>query len=181
MEAWRSVESELPAWRGFWDLLEHAVRDPLDPLSSQKIATFAEEHRIEAQLVMRALHVCDLVLGGAATYRLSMEDLRHDLMILSNGTMAAFHQDFLRLYESLGPYLQARLAEATLSDHGKLLVGLDWRVDTVTASDRCAHLDTTVIFLTLRFREGDGMDRITLQLTPQSIRGLKGFIDRFAS
>ena len=59
-------------------------------------------------------------------------------------------------------------------------MGIDWRVDNVTASDRGAKLDTTVVLLTLRYRENNRVERISLQLTPEAIRELKSFSDRFS-
>ena len=51
--------------------------------------------------------------------------------------------------------------------------------DTVSASDRGADLQTSVIFLTLRYRDGDEPGRITFQLTPQALSQLRGFMGRF--
>jgi len=52
-------------------------------------------------------------------------------------------------------------------------------VDNVTASDRGAKLNTTVVLLTLRYRDGNREERITFQLTPDAVRELKLFCDRF--
>ena len=61
------------------------------------------------------------------------------------------------------------------------LIGLDWRVDRVSASSRAARLDTDVIYLTLRYREGDSVDRVTLQLSTKGVRDLRAFLQRFES
>jgi len=72
------------------------------------------------------------------------------------------------------------IIQESLADHGKVLVGIDWREDNVTASDRGAKLNTTVVLLTLRYRENNRVERITLQLTPEAMKELKLFCDRFA-
>jgi hypothetical protein len=60
-------------------------------------------------------------------------------------------------------------------------VGLDWRLDSVTASDRGVQLDSSVVLLTVRYRDCDSLKRLTLQLTSDSLRQLKTFVDRFGN
>jgi hypothetical protein len=43
----------------------------------------------------------------------------------------------------------------TLTDHGKLLVGVDWRVDSMLNSHRGQSVPSPVTMVTLRYVEGD--------------------------
>lgn len=179
LAAWRQV-LHLPeaARSGFWDLLTAAVLEPLDPSAGERIAAFATESGVQRDELLQALQICDLLLGGGATHDLAPEDLRGDLAVLSGGPMP-LHDELARRYASVRPTLRARLVEAALADHGKVLIGIDWRVDNVTASGR-GHIAATVVLMTLRYREGDEVGRVTLQMTPESIGALKAFADRFS-
>ena len=79
-------------------------------------------------------------------------------------------------YDALKKPLRAEILEATLFDHGKVLVGIDWRIDRVTASDRGQNLDLPLALLTLHHREGhkertrDG--KTTLYLHADALREL---------
>ena len=104
--------------------------------------------------------------------------MKQDLIALSDGDTPLV-AEFQKYFMATKQMLRNRLTEITLADHGKLLTGLDWRVDNVTASDRGTQLNATVVYLTLHYREGDNQDRVSLQLTPEYIKHLKAFTDRF--
>lgn len=179
LDAWGQV-LRLPdaARAGFWGLLTAAVLEPLDPRAGERITAFANESGVERDKLLQALQVCDLLLGGGATHDVSADDLHRDLIALSGGSMS-LHDDFVRQYATVRPVLRARLVEQALADHGKVLIGLDWRVDNVTASGR-GQIATTVVMMTFRYREGDEFGRVTVQMTPDSIKALKAFADRFS-
>lgn len=168
------------ARQGFWDLLGLAVVEPGDPGHQERLEAFCRDQEMAMATVLQALQACDFLLGSATTLNLASEALRQDLTVLSEKPIPLV-DEFLGRYESAKPLLRTRLMEATLADHGKLLTGLDWRVDNVTASDRGAQLNATVVYLTLRYRDGDDQNRVTFQLTPEALKKLRAFTDRFGT
>ena len=68
--------------------------------------------------------------------------------------------------------MRQEVLQGTLADHGKLLLGVDWRLDSVQASNRGSKMRVPVALLTLRFREGEQTQRITLQVLPETLREL---------
>jgi COMM domain len=163
---------------GFWELLGSIVMEPNDPSYQERLETFCQTNKLEHPAVMRALQACDFLLRGATALNLDSDLFRQDLMALSN-SVEIVPDELLERYQSVQPHLRNRLVESTLTDHGKVLSGLDWRVDNVLSSDRGAQLNSTVVYLTLRYQDGDDLDRITLQLTPSALQQLKAFTDRF--
>ncbi len=79
----------------------------------------------------------------------------------------------LASYETVREPLRREIIKAAVADHGKLLVGIHWRMDTIQASERGAKLRTTVAMLTLHYREGAEAGRITLQVLPDMMGELK--------
>ena len=181
VEGWRGlIRFPEESYPGFWELLGAVVMEPEDPHYQSKLESFCQDQKLELQPVLRALQACDFLLASATTINLDPKLFLKDLTTLSNGETSV-PDDLLNHYQAALPHLRNRLIEATLADHGKLLTGLDWRVDNVTTSDRGTQLNSTVIYLTLRYREGDNQDRLTLQLTPAGMKQLKAFTDRFGA
>ena len=56
-----------------------------------------------------------------------------------------------------------------------------WRVDTIEASERGVKLRLPVAMLTLHYREGSEVGRITLQVLPDMMGELKGICERVLS
>ncbi|MFH1844615.1 MAG: COMM domain-containing protein [bacterium] len=166
--------------REFWELLGAVVMAPADPDNQARLEAFCDANELERDTVFGAIQACDFLLGNATALNLEPDGLRQDLTALSGG-QTAVATEFQDRYQAAKPLLRNRLMEATLSDHGKLLTGLDWRVDNVTASDRGAQLNATVVYLTMRYRDGENQDRVTFQLTPEALKQLKAFTDRFGS
>jgi len=129
--------------------------------------------------VVSAMRGCDFLLRQACALDVDTEAFRQDLSALSEGDEQGV-EVIVSQYDGAKAELRKVIVQESLADHGKVLVGIDWRVDNVTASDRGAELNTTVVLLTLRYRENNRVERITLQLTPEAIRELKLFSDRFS-
>ena len=164
--------------RSFWNLLTPALQEPNNPRNHERLKRFCKEHKLTEEDVVNALQSCIFLLHQASSANLGEDFFRQDLMALSGDDPEA-PRIILSRYENAKASFRDAIVEGTIVDHGKVLVGLDWRLDNVTASDRGTQLNTSVIFLTLRYREGDRIDRLTLQFTPQALRELKNFTDRF--
>ncbi|UCE34444.1 MAG: hypothetical protein JSV55_10800 [Deltaproteobacteria bacterium] len=180
VEGWRQF-LQLPeqARKGFWDVLFRALLEPANPANKQRIEAFSREHGLEEENVVSAMRGCDLLLRQACALDMDTASFRQDLVALSEEDEQSA-EFILSQYDEAKTDLRKFIIQESLADHGKVLVGIDWRVDKVTASDRGAKLNTTVVLLTLRYRDGTRLERITLQLTPDAIRELKSFSDRFS-
>ncbi|MBN2516431.1 MAG: hypothetical protein JXC33_10425 [Deltaproteobacteria bacterium] len=166
------------ARNGFLSLLAPAMMEPADPENRQRIATFCTGHGLAEEDVIAALRSCDFLLRQASILDLDTDTFQQDLADLSGGDPKAAGP-VLANYSVAKADLRLQIVRETLADHGKVLVGLDWRVDNITASDRGARLNSDVVFLTLRYRDGKRVERITLQLTPEAVKELKHFCEKF--
>jgi hypothetical protein len=164
----------------FLSLLAPAMMEPADPENKMRIGTFSNGHGLVEEDVIAALRSCDFLLRQASMLDLDADAFQQDLVELSGGDSQAAGP-VLANYNAAKADLRHQIIRETLADHGKVLIGLDWRVDNVTASDRGVRLNSDVVFLTLRYREGNKVERITLQLTPKVVKELKNFCERFTS
>jgi len=167
-----------PAKRAIWNLLAPALEAPGSPRAEASLDAFRREHSLEPAATVAAVQGVLFLLRHASALNLPLEAFRQDLAALCAND-AEIQRVLLARCEATRAALRSELLEATLADHGKVFAGLDWRLDTVSTSDRAVDLGAGIIFLTLRYREGDRLDRLTLQLTPAALRELKAFADRF--
>ncbi len=164
---------------GFWSLLGIALMEPGNPKFHERLEAFCREHALAEKHAVAAIKACDVLLRQASALDLDRERFAEDLAALSDGEQEG-PEILLSQYEAVKLELRRRILEGSLADHGKVFVGLDWRVDTVASSDRGAGINADVILLTLRYREGERLERITLQLTPESLKELKLFTERIS-
>ena len=167
------------AINNFWSILWPALMQPANPNNRQRIESFCGDYGLKENNVVAALRGCDFLMRQAAALDMDAAQFRQDLAALSEGDEQG-GEVILSQYEGAKADLRKAIIQESLADHGKVLVGIDWRVDNVTASDRGANLNTTTVLLTLRYRDANRTERITLQLTPEGMKELKLFCDRFA-
>jgi hypothetical protein len=180
VEGWRQfLRFPEQVRKGFWGVLFPALLEPANPSNKQRVESFSREYGLEEEAVVSAMRGCDFLLRQAGALDMDAAAFRQDLAALSEGDEQGA-EVILSQYDGAKADLRKQIIQESLADHGKVLVGIDWRVDNVTASDRGAKLNTTVVLLTLRYRENNRVERITLQLTPEAIRELKLFSDRFS-
>ena len=162
----------------FWGILRPALMQPANPNNRQRIESFSGDYGLKEKDVAAALRSCDFLLRQAAALNMDEAPFRQDLAALSEGDEQGA-EVVLSQYEEAKAELRKAIIQESLADHGNVLVGIDWRVDNVTASDRGTNLNTAVVLLTLRYRDANRTERITLQLTPEGMKELKRFCDRF--
>lgn len=169
-----SVQEEI------WELVSDGLIHPTSRSFRARFDTFREEHDLEEDTLRGALQACGLLLSQSAALDMNSDQVRADLTDLSENRQNGWGP-LLSCYESLKTELRETMVFGSLSDHGKVLTGLDWRVDRVASSNRAAQLGTDVVYLTLRYQEGEEEGRITLQISSQGILDLKAFMARFGS
>ena len=181
VEGWQQfLKFPKQAWGGFSVLLSPALIDPTSPVTDQLAETFCNENGLAKENLVAAVRSCDFLLKHASALNLEPSQFEKDLTALS-GDQKDAAQVVASRYEKLKPQLRQSTFIESLADHGKVLVGLNWRVDQISASDRGTKLDTSVIFLTLRYRDGKELERFTVQLTRETLNDLKRFCDRFTT
>jgi hypothetical protein len=176
---WR-VFQRLPARAldAFYDLLKPSLGpSPANPddLESQAQA-YCRIYAVSQNDLKSALRCCGALLNGASRLALPANAFRHDLELLSADNSTGI-EVLMSRYEEARDLIRQEMLMGTLFDHGKVLVGVDWRLDTIHASQRGADLGLPVALLTLRFREGPGEtgrdERFSVYAAPEVVRRLR--------
>lgn len=125
----------------------------------------------------RALKACRFLLREASRADLDAAAFAADVDALS-GCSEEIRAILLAGYDAAKGLLRREILRKSLLDHGRLLVGVDWRLDQVLASGHGANLGTPVGVLTLRYRDGERQERLTLHALPEVLRELRDACDR---
>jgi hypothetical protein len=174
--------SALPAeaLRRFWHVLGPSLAEPLPREAEQLLDGYCRAHHLDGDELAHAVKACRFLLREAARIDLSADDFAADVAALQPDS-PPLRELLLAGYERARAQVRRELLGGTLAAHGNLLVGMDWRVDTVESSDRGARLRAPVAMLTLRYVEGKKARRLTLQVLPDMLAELEKTCQRIRS
>ncbi|MEP7124839.1 MAG: COMM domain-containing protein [Byssovorax sp.] len=161
----------------FWDILGPCLAEPLPGSLESDLDRLCAEHALAPDALARALKACRFLVRNAAAHDLDARAFAEDLALLSGGS-TQLADLLVPGYESARAVVRSELARAAIHDHGKVLEGVDWRIDVVTASSQAAKLRAPIAVITLHYREGSERERLTLQATPESLESLRDLCDR---
>ncbi len=164
----------------FWEALGPSLSEPLHPEIEAQLDQFCRVHTIDDALLAPAIKACRFLIRRAAAIDLSRALFAEDLAQLA-GSAPELAAILLAGYEEGKSFVRREILRSALLDHGKLLEGVSWRVERLTTSDRGDKLDARLVSLTLRYREGEHNERITMQVLPESIAELRAMCDALLS
>lgn len=158
---------ELPA------VVAIAVRPELGQDAEAEFQAFANRHQLTGEGLIRPLRSIRLLFREAARRAVPISAFRDDLVRLLGDRAPEVGEMLLPHYEAVVDALRVEIVSGTLVDHGRVLVGLDYRVDLLKLSSRGLALEAPITWLTLRYREGDRQERVSLQVLPDELRKLR--------
>ncbi|HEY4118866.1 MAG TPA: hypothetical protein VGM56_13465 [Byssovorax sp.] len=157
-------------------LLSSCLGEDVSRSIDADVEQFSRLLGLEAPNVARGLKASRFLVRSAALADLDEAGLTADLRAL--GDTGAIAEAILPVYEAGKVEVRRDAARAALTDHGKLVEHVDWRLDYVATSNRGENLKVPVVVLTMRYREGDTSSRVTLHLLPESLVELRAMCDR---
>jgi hypothetical protein len=165
------------ALQKLWQVLTPSLADVISKETEELLDIFCAAYRVGPDELGRVIKACRFVIREAAQRDVPAAAVAEDLDRLCPGEPLV-KELLLAGYEQAKQHLRREIVKAALVDHGKLLVGLKWRMDTVQASERGMKLQMPVALVTLHFREGAETGRVTLQVLPDMMKELKTVCDR---
>ena len=157
-----------------WELLSVALPEELPTGFDSLLERFAAEHDLPPPRLVRVLRVCRMLLREAARRNVPATAFGDDLTALgvpTSGDVGAF---LMSHYADAMGMLRHEVRYGALTDHGKLLTRVDWRVDVVKHAHRGVEIEEPVALVTLHFLEGDRRERVTFQALPDLLAELQG-------
>ena len=160
-----------------WQALGPCLVEQISPETGQLLDLFCAAYKLDDDDFARAIKACRFLVQEAARLDLPAAALAEDLDRLCPDD-PLIKEILLAGYEPAKTQIRQAILRAALADHGKLLVGAQWRVDTIQASERGRNLAMPVAMLTLHYREGGESGRITLQVLPDMMLELRGICEK---
>jgi hypothetical protein len=176
----RVLDLPAEALRRFWHVLGPSLGEPLPREAEPLLDGYCRAYHLDERALAHAVKACRFLLREAARRDLPRADFAADVAALAPDA-PVLADVLLAGYEKARVEVRRELLGKALSAHGNLLVGLDWRVDTVESSDRGARLKAPVALLTLRYQEGSEARRLTLQVLPDMLAELEDTCRRIRS
>jgi hypothetical protein len=167
--------AQLPAGahESLWALLALALPEQIPTSLDGAIERFAAAHAVPEGRLVRALRACRLLLRQAARRNLSAADLAEDLAALAGSNEGDVQAILMPHYAAAMDLLRHEVRYGALTDHGKLLARVDWRVDLVKHADRGVEIEEPVVLVTLHLLDGDKRERVTFQALPDMLSELQ--------
>jgi hypothetical protein len=159
------------ALKTLWQVLAPSLADTIAKETEELLDVFCTAYRVDAEELARTIKACRFVIRQAAQRDVPVDAVAQDLDRLCPGDPIV-KELVLAGYEPAKAHLRHEILKAALADHGKLLVGVKWRLDAVQASERGVKLQMPVALLTLHYQEGAETGRVTLQVLPDMMKEL---------
>jgi len=179
LEDWKRLQALPPrALESFYDLLKPSLgpgRARPQDLENQAQA-YCQLYDVRPSNLSSALRSCGFLLTRASQLALPAESFRRDLESLCTDTPAVV-DTLMQHYDEARGLIRQEMVQGSLFDHGKVLMGIDWRVDTIQASNHGADIGLPVALLTLRCQQGQpdagNVERISVYAVPEVVRQLR--------
>jgi|HubBroStandDraft_6_1064221.scaffolds.fasta_scaffold262549_2 hypothetical protein len=160
------------ALQKIWQVLAPSLAENIAKETEELLDVFCAAYRVDDEDLARAVKACRFVIREAAQRDVPAGAVAEDLDRLCPGDPLV-KELLLAGYEPARERIRHDIVKAAVADHGKLLVGVKWRLDAIQASERGARLGTPVALLTLHYLEGAEEGRVTLQVLPDMMGELK--------
>jgi hypothetical protein len=165
------------ALQKLWQVLPPMLADTISKETEQLLDLYCTAYRVDEEELGRALRACRFVIREAAQRDAPSAAVARDIERLCPN-QPLVKELLLAGYEPVKAQLRQDMLHAAIADHGKLLVGVKWRLDTVQASERGMQLRVPVALLTLHYQEGREVGRVTLQVLPDMMGELRAICEQ---
>ncbi len=165
------MELPEPIRQSFEQLLLPCLGQAPDEKVDEVITQLCRGNELEVDVAGTAIKSSRFFLRSAAALNVSPGQLGEDLGALN--CPAELISSLTKIYEAALNDLRLEIAQSTIVAHGNVLTGVEWRVDTLGASNRGRGINVPVAMITLHFRNGEETQRLTLQALPDAVNTLR--------
>jgi hypothetical protein len=158
------------AQQHLWEVLAPSLAAPVSDEVEARFAAFCQHHEIPADVFERVIKASRFLLRAAASIDLGRALFTDDLRRLVGESDAPRVQRVLLAgYDLAKAHVRRGLVRRTLAEHGKVVEGVDWRIERLIASNHGDHFDVPMTSVTLHYREGEQRGQITVYLDPDAM------------
>ena len=167
----KMMEVAEPIREAFDQLVMPTLGQASDERVDEVITQLCQQNELDVDVAGTAMKASRFIVRQAAALNVTPAELSEDLT--SIGCDGQVVNMLAKIYEAALNDLRLEIAQSTIVAHGNVLTGVEWRVDTLGASNRGRGINIPVAMITLHFRNGDETKRLTLQALPDAVSSLR--------
>ena len=173
-----ALDLPAPVLDDLWEVIEPNLGTINTPRTDEIVASYCARHRIDPRAVTPVIGACRFLFRRGAEHNtpaaLIEEDVRQLLAGEASGAAAVegVLASIIPCYEKAAPKLRMKAVYEALTDHGRVVTDVKWRVDNVSHADTGEDINVPVTLLTLKYREGEQSGQLTVQLLPDELNKL---------
>jgi hypothetical protein len=172
------LELSAPAKEALWRVLAPSLAERIDDRTEKLLSAFCKDLSVGDDALARPLKAARHLFHEAAKRAISKGAFEHDLELLVGEERGRSVAEVLTLhYDEALRAIRSDVVRAALLAHGSLLLGFEWRVDTIATSPRGRKLATSVALLTFQYKSGDKTERLTVQALPDVLAEMRAALD----
>lgn len=169
--------SQLPeaALVAYVEILEPHLGRTIDDRAEAAVTKFCRTHGVTDDQLLPGIRACRQLLFHGLEANVPPQAMVEHLGRLIDDV--AIIERLVAAYHEVRNKRRQTALVRSLGEHGKTVMGIDWRLDTIRASQHGGHIDAPLVFLTFRYQRGDAPGRVTLQLMPDMVDELRAICD----
>jgi hypothetical protein len=173
----RLVSLPTQALEKLWQVLAPSLAETIAKETEELLDVFCSAYGADPDELGRVIKACRFVIREAAQRDVPAAAVAQDLDRLCPGDPLV-RELLMAGYGAARERIRHEIVKAAVSDHGKLLVGIKWRLDAIQASEGGLQLKMPVALVTLHYLEGSEAGRVTLQVLPDMMGELKNVCEK---
>jgi hypothetical protein len=161
-----------------WTVLEPNLGSINTPRSNQVVEAYCERHQIDPRAITPVIGACRFLFQRGAEHNTPPVLIEEDIKQLLESdesdpaVIEAVLASVIPCYERAATNLRMKAIHEALTDHGRVITDVKWRVDNVSHANTGESINVPVTMLTLRYREGGQTGQMTLQVLPEELKKL---------
>lgn len=162
-----------------WSVLEPNLGAINTPHTAEAVGGFCAKHGLDPRAVTPVIGALRFLLHRSAERDLAPDLVEADVRLLlasaapDEAALGRVLDATAACYRLAVGKLRRRAVHEALTDHGRVVTDVKWRVDNVSHANTGEAIHVPVTLLTLRYREGEQVGQVTVQLLPDELRKLQ--------
>lgn len=159
-----------------WAVLEPNLDAINTPRCARVVETYCERHGIDPRAITPVIGACRFLFRHGADNNTPTALMEEDITQLLDGAdgdeavIDAVLVSVIPCYERAATRLRMKAVHEALTDHGRVVTDVKWRVDDIRHANSGEAINVPVTMLTLRYREGEKTGQMTVQLLQNELK-----------
>ncbi len=162
-----------------WEVLTPILLEIPQEQKAQHVTGLASTWGVEASDLSLAAEGCHALLLGATARGMDAADFDADLKTLGGeADVPVARAALIEGYDRASNIIRQQLVAKSVAEHGKVLTGLNWRIDRILSSGHGVELNTPILMMTLHYEDAGEKRHITFQMSDRVLKMVRDFCDK---